>query len=187
MAVREELLRSCKEAVDAITSQQHREALANGLAALKADQKPAWFDYSNLPPPLERETAVAVATRAEGAVPRISMEPREKEAAVCVPGPSEIVFAIKLPMLVNAEAVKKGEELAWEATAKQNAHGKTKTPEETWRIDEAREAKEKGKAAGSRRRRRPRRLSTATVIRMQLQKEAAAADEGRSAVPGWDG
>ncbi len=86
--------------------------------------------------------------KGRGAVPRISMEPREKEAAVCVPGPSEIVFAIKLPMLVNAEAVKKGEELAWEATAKQNAYGKTKTPEETWRIDEAREAKEKEKAAG---------------------------------------
>ncbi len=65
-----------------------------------------------------------------------------------MPGASGIVLAIKLPVLVNVEAVKKGEELARGATVRLNAHGKTKTLKETWRTHEAREAKEKENAAG---------------------------------------
>ena len=54
------LLRGCKEAVGAVALQQHREALAKGLAALKEEQKPAWLDYATL------ETAVAGATKGAG-------------------------------------------------------------------------------------------------------------------------
>ncbi len=80
--------------------------------------------------------------------PRENMELREKDVLVCMPGASGIVLAIKLPVLVNVEAVKKGGELARGATVRLNAHGKTNTPKKTWRTDEAREAKEKENAAG---------------------------------------
>ena len=51
------LLRGCKEAVGAVASRQHREALAAALAALNEEQKPAWFDYATV------ETAVAGAKK----------------------------------------------------------------------------------------------------------------------------
>ncbi len=46
---RVDLLRGCKEAVDALQS-EHRRKLAEGLDGLGQEKKPTWFDYSSLPP-----------------------------------------------------------------------------------------------------------------------------------------
>ena len=62
------LLRGCKEAVGAVASRQHREALATGLAALDEEQKPAWFDYATV------GTAVAGATT--GAEEQDALQPK---------------------------------------------------------------------------------------------------------------
>ena len=79
------------------------------------------------------------------AVARLNMETQEKDLAVCVPGPHGIVLGVKVPVLVNAVPVKKGDELLWEAAAKPKAMAKAS--EETWRTEEARRTKEK--AAGA--------------------------------------
>eukprot|EP00959_Pyramimonas_sp_CCMP1952_P187126 3913004-Pyramimonas_sp.AAC.1 len=72
------------------------------------------------------------------------MEPQDKELGVCVPGPSELAVAAKLPALVNTTDIRPGEELLWEAMPK--AAQKKEAVEETWRTDANKRAK--GKASG---------------------------------------
>ena len=79
--------------------------------------------------------------RIGSAVARINMELQDKELAVCVPGPSGVVVAVKLPVLVNTTPIRPGEELLWEARPK--TAPKKKAAEETWRTDASKRAKEK--------------------------------------------
>ncbi len=83
-------------------------------------------------------------SRNESAVARINMELETKELAVCVPGTGGVVLAVNVPVLVNTTAVKKGEELLWEARPK--TAPKKKAAEETWKTDAAKRAK--GKPSG---------------------------------------
>eukprot|EP00959_Pyramimonas_sp_CCMP1952_P265095 5543190-Pyramimonas_sp.AAC.1 len=72
------------------------------------------------------------------------MELQDKELAVCVPGPSGLAVAAKLPVLANTTDIRPGEEFLWEARPK--AAQKKKALEETWRTDANKRAK--GKASG---------------------------------------
>ena len=75
------------------------------------------------------------------AVARINLGLEKRELAVCVPGTTGLVIALKLPVLVNTTAVMKGEELLWEKRPKTKEN--TRPAAETWKTDEATRAKNK--------------------------------------------
>ncbi|CAK0907535.1 unnamed protein product, partial [Prorocentrum cordatum] len=79
------------------------------------------------------------ASKEGSALALFNVELPEKETAVAMPAKANLALAITMPALANTAPVEKGKELSSEVSA--TAEKETKSEAETWRTDEARQAK----------------------------------------------